>query len=83
VPPLAARANADHPQVVFVNIRSGFYTGDLVQNDPLLRGPRVTMVYEGAERTAALMAARYPAFRRSAQGEWGELWTAARRNPTN
>jgi hypothetical protein len=41
------------------------------------------MVYEGAERSAALMAARFPAFRRSAQGEWGELWTAARRNPTD
>ena len=83
VPPLAARADADRPQVVFVNVRSGFYTIDLVQNDPLLRGPRITLVYESAERTDALMAARFPAFRRSAQGEWGELWTAARRNPTD
>lgn len=83
VPPLAARADADHPQVVFVNIGAGFYTRDLVQNDPFLRGPRVTMVYEGAERAAALMAARFPAYRRSAQGEWGELWTATRRIPAN
>jgi hypothetical protein len=83
VPPLAAHADADLAQVVFVNIRTGFYTIDLVQNDPFLRGPRVIMVYESAERSDALMAARFPAFRRSAQGEWGELWTAARRNPTN
>jgi len=83
VPPLAARADANHPQVVFVNVRTGFYTIDLVQNDPFLRGPRITMVFESAERSAALMAARFPAFRRSAQGEWGELWTAARRNPTD
>ncbi|MBI1942445.1 MAG: hypothetical protein HYS35_02165 [Betaproteobacteria bacterium] len=83
VPPLATTAGADRPQVVFVNIRTGFYTRDMVQNDPFLRGPRVTMVYEGAEPTAALMAARFPAYRKSAQGEWGELWTAARRNPTN
>jgi len=83
VPPLAARADAERPQVVFVNIRTGFYTIDLVQNDPFLRGPRVIMVYEGAERSAALMAARFPGFRRSARGEWGELWTAARRNPTD
>jgi hypothetical protein len=81
VPPLAARADADRPQVVFVNIRTGFYTIDLVQNDPFLRGPRITLVYEGAERSAALMAERFPAFRRSAHGEWGELWTAARRSP--
>ncbi|MEW6689363.1 MAG: hypothetical protein AB1452_09780 [Pseudomonadota bacterium] len=83
VPPLAAPADAQHPQVVFVNIRAGFYTRDLVHNDPFLRGPRVTMVYEGAERAAARMAARFPAYRRSAQGEWGELWTATRPNPAN
>jgi hypothetical protein len=83
VPPLAARADAGRPQVVFVEIRAGFYTRDLVQNDPFLRGPRITMVYEGAERAAALMAARFPAYRRSAQGPWGELWTAPRRNPTD
>ena len=83
VPPLAVRADANRPQVVFVNVRTGFYTLDMVQNDPFLRGPRITMVYENAERSAALMAARFPAFRISAQGEWGELWTAERRNPTN
>lgn len=83
VPPLAARADPGHPQVVFVNIRAGFYTNDLVQNDPFLRGPRITMVYEGAERTAALMAARFPEYRRSAQEEWGELWTATRRDATD
>lgn len=83
VPPLATPADAQRPEVVFVNIRSGFYTRDLVHNDPFLRGPRVTMVYEGAERAAALMASRFPAYRRSAQGEWGELWTATRPNPAN
>ncbi len=83
VPPLAARADVDRPQVVFVNVRTGFYTLDLVQNDPFLRGPRVTMVYESAARSAALMAARFPEFRRSAHGEWGELWTAERRTSTN
>lgn len=83
VPPLAAHADPAHPQVVFVNIRAGFYTNDLVQNDPFLRGPRITMVYEGAERTAALMAARFPGYRRSAQAEWGELWMATRRDATD
>jgi len=81
VPPLAAPASAERPQVVFVNTGTGYYSRDLVQNDPLLRGPRIIMVYEGPERAAALMAARFPAYRKAAQGEWGELWTAARRQP--
>ena len=73
VPPLAA--DPERPQVVFVNVREGFYTRDLVHNDPFLRGPRVTMVFEGAERAAALMAAHFPDYRRSEQAQWGELWT--------
>ncbi len=83
VPPLAASADADRPQVVFVNVRAGFYTRDLVQNDPFLRGPRVTLVYEGAERAAALMAARFPQYRRTEQAEWGELWISTQRKPAN
>jgi hypothetical protein len=83
VPPLAASADPDRPQVVFVNVRAGFYTRDLVRNDPFLRGPRVTMVYEGAERTAALMAACFPEYRRSEQADWGELWTSTQRKPAN
>lgn len=83
VPPLALGADASLAQVVFVNIGTGFYAGDLVQNDPFVRGPRITLVYEGAARTAELMAKRFPAYRRSAQGAWGEQWTTTRQNPAN
>ena len=83
VPPLALGAEANRPQVAFVNIAAGFYTRDLIHNDPFARGPRITMVYEGAERTAELMAGRFPGYRRSLQGEWGELWTTTRANPAN
>jgi hypothetical protein len=32
------------------------------------------MVYDGREKTAALMAQRFPAYTRRAEGKWGELW---------
>ena len=83
VPPLARGQDAKRPEVVFVNIGAGFYTRDLVHNDPFVRGPRITMVYEGEERAADLMARRFPAYRRSAQGRWGELWTTTHENPAN
>jgi len=46
-----------------------------VHNDPFLGNARLTMVYDGRESTAALMARRFPAYTRSAEGKWGELWT--------
>jgi hypothetical protein len=76
VPPLARRADGERPEVVFVNVRTGVYTPDLVQNDPFLRGPRVTLVYEGSERAAQLMAKHFGGYARSAEGNWGEQWTA-------
>jgi len=60
---------------VFVDPAAGFYSRDMVHNDPFLRGPRLTMVYEGKEKAAALMAQRFPAYTRRAEGKWGELWT--------
>ena len=75
VPPLSVAPDASRPEVVFIEIRRGFYTHDLVQNEPLLRGPRVVMVHEGGPRQAELMANRFPAYRKSAEGPWGEHWT--------
>jgi hypothetical protein len=78
VPPLA-QAPADR-EIVFVDIRAGFYTQDMVQNDPFLRAPRVVMVRYGAENVAGFMARHFPAYEKSAEGPWGELW---RQKPAN
>jgi hypothetical protein len=78
VPPLAVAADRTRPEVVFIEIRRGFYTHDLVQNDPLLRAPRITMVHVPGPGQAELMAKRFPAYRKSAEGPWGELWTTPR-----
>jgi hypothetical protein len=77
IPPLA-RTNA-HPEIVFVNIRRGFYTQDLVQNDPFLRRSRLVMVSNGPEGDAAFAAKRFPAYRKTEEGAWGSAWTSPAR----
>lgn len=81
VPPLTWRASAERPEVVFVDIGTGFYTRDLVQNDPFLRSPRIVMARPGAREVGALMASRFPGYRRIAQGDWGEQWIGNRTAP--
>jgi hypothetical protein len=76
VPPLLQPVEPGRREIVFVDTRAGFYTRDMVQNDPLLRAPRIVMVRESRESAAQLMAKRYPEFTRTAQGDWGEQWTA-------
>ncbi len=78
VPPLANPADPARKEIVFVDPNAGFYSRDMVHNDPFLRESRLTMVYDGRERAAALMAQRFPEYVRSAEGGWGELWTAPR-----
>lgn len=75
VPPLAQPADPGRAEIVFIDPEAGFYTRDMVHNDPLLRQSRLTMVYDGPEKTAALMAQRFPAYTRKIEGAWGELWT--------
>jgi hypothetical protein len=78
VPPLLAPPARGLAEVVFVDIEAGFYTRDLVQNDPFLRSPRIVMVYPGALAAEALMASRFPQYRRDEQGKWGERWIGKR-----
>lgn len=74
VPPLARAPDPSRPEVVFVNVRSGFYTYDMIHNDPFLRGPRIVMVL-GTQRSAeSLMAVRFPAYRKAEEGAWGQRW---------
>jgi len=78
VPPLARAAPA-HPELVFVNIHRGFYTQDLIQNDPFLRRSRLVLVSNGSEGDAAFAAQRFTGYRKSAEGAWGSAWRAPAR----
>lgn len=75
VPPLARPAEPARAEIVFVDPAAGFYTRDMVRNDPFLRQSRITLVYEGRDQAAALMARHFPAYTRRAEEKWGELWT--------
>jgi hypothetical protein len=76
VPPLARPAGRGAKEIVFVDISVGAYTQDMVQNDPFLRSSRIVMIRDNRESTARFMAERFPGYERTAQGEWGEQWTA-------
>ncbi len=76
VPPLARAAERGQREVIFIHPTAGFYTHDMVQNDPFLRGGRVTMVFDREQNVAALMATRFPSYRKTEEGKWGERWTA-------
>jgi hypothetical protein len=73
VPPLARPAEQE---IVFIDLRGGFYSQDLVQNDPFLRSPRLVMVYRDADTTARFMARRFPSYEKRENGRWGERWSA-------
>jgi hypothetical protein len=74
VPPLARPADAGVRDAIIVNARQGFYAFDLVQNDPLLRGPRIMLVAYGDERLGDFMQLRFPGYVPAESGPWGERW---------
>jgi hypothetical protein len=77
VPPLVRAVDSSRAEVVFMDIRKGFYVQDMVHNDPFLRSPRVLLVYRGPAEAEALMATHFPGYRKEAVGAWGEHWVKA------
>jgi hypothetical protein len=60
-------------EVVFLRPDRGYYTVDLVQNDPFLDGPRWILLSRGPEEDARFMA-RFPGARRALRTKVAELW---------
>jgi hypothetical protein len=75
VPLLAVPAQGRTRELVFVDIGAGFYTQDMIHNDPFLRDSRIVLVHRGREADAELAARRFPGFAKSGEGAWGERWT--------
>ena len=73
VPPLAQPPGASRSEVVLVQLGRGFYTQDMIQNDPFLRH-RIVLALGERAGTERFMAVRFPGYRRASAGEWGELW---------
>lgn len=60
-------------RVQFIN-PAGFYTVDLVQNDPWLRGDVIRMMSYGNRADAELMQAQFPQMRRLYDSPHGSVW---------
>lgn len=70
----AATADGAVRQVRFVDVRNGYYTQDLVHNDPFLRGPVWTFVSFGREADAALVQQLFPGARLAVERGDSTAW---------
>ena len=64
-------------RVVIIDGRFSFYGGDLVQNDPWLRGPEIRMYSHGAAADQQMMAQYYPQLHRVYADRYGTVWSEA------
>jgi hypothetical protein len=62
-------------RVVIIDGRFSFYGGDLVQNDPWLRGNETRMYSHGAAADEQMMAQYYPELRRVFADRYGTVWS--------
>lgn len=77
-----AQAPAVHrhgPHVVIVNPLYGYYSWDLAQNDPFLRGHVIKLVSLGSKRDAEMMAALFPEYALLESNQRGSVWGVTRR----
>jgi hypothetical protein len=73
VPPLVRPADPLRNEIVLLQLGRGFYTQDMIHNDPFLRG-RIVLALGARTGTEAFMNHRFPGYSRASAGEWGELW---------
>jgi hypothetical protein len=64
------------PRVVILDPTLMFYGGDLVQNDPFLRGNEIRMITQGAAADRAMMAENYPTLHKVYVDRRGWVWSA-------
>jgi hypothetical protein len=64
-------------RVILIDTESSFYGGDLVQNDPWLRGNAIRMVTHGATADATMMQGQFPDMHRVYADKYGAVWSAA------
>jgi hypothetical protein len=63
-----------HVVILDVNPNFGFYVGDLVQNDPFLRGNVIRMMSQGQAEDRQLMARYYPNMQLVSANHFGWVW---------
>jgi hypothetical protein len=71
------RATTGEPKILFINPQGGYYSQDLIQNDPFLRDPVIRMVGHGQKADTDLIAQRYPDLVLLALSFRGSVWGIA------
>jgi hypothetical protein len=61
-------------QIVFVRMQRGYYTVDLVQDDPFLRGNRWMLLSHGDREDEGFIRGHFPAARIAAENEVATVW---------
>jgi hypothetical protein len=62
------------PRIIVISPAMGYYTQDLVQNDPFLRGPVIRMISHGRQANSSLISGEFPGLVRLSTGYRGEIW---------
>ena len=71
-------APGEQARVRMVDIGIGYYSWDLIQNDPFLRDRVVTLASRGPQNDRAMMAERFPQYRLLSSDRRGSVWGVAR-----
>ncbi|HEY4340068.1 MAG TPA: hypothetical protein VGM97_09000 [Steroidobacteraceae bacterium] len=65
-------------RVVIIDYITSFYGGDLVQNDPWLRGNVIRMLTHGYAEDKKMMARNYPTWHKVYGDRFGTVWSQAK-----
>jgi hypothetical protein len=74
--PVAASGS---PRVVIINPANGYYSWDLVRNDPLLRDSPIMFLSRGTRTDQSMMTARFPQYTLLSSDPRGSVWGVPRR----
>lgn len=77
---IPAYAGTEH-RVTIIDPTTAYYGGDLVQNDPYLRGNEVRMITRGHDDDARMMQEHFPDLHPVYADRYGTVWSAAPPTP--
>ncbi len=66
-------------RAVIINPASGYFSWDLVRNDPFLRDPFIVLLSRGPQTDQAMMAARFPQYTLLSSDARGSVWGVPQR----
>lgn len=69
-----ARSTSGEARVIVVEPTYGYYAGDLVQNDPFMRGPVVILLTSGPDEDERVVSRYFPTLSKLSADYRGSVW---------